>query len=87
MNLKADQHQKKPEDALIRMLNQIADNLAPGKSPDVAAQAVADHVNRFWARSMKQAIVALSKSDHRLNSLARQTIPLLTLPERKDGEL
>ena len=43
---------------LIKMINQIASNIAIGEDEEVAAAKVADHVKRFWAKSMKQQITA-----------------------------
>lgn len=40
-------------DHLIKMLNQVADNLTQGDPPEFAAERVADHVRRFWAPAMK----------------------------------
>ncbi len=51
-----DQHRAHPCDALVKMANEIASNIAPGLSHDEAVTAVADHLNRFWARSMKTQI-------------------------------
>jgi formate dehydrogenase subunit delta len=41
---------------LIKMINQIADNVAMGESVEQAAAKVADHLRRFWAPSMRQQI-------------------------------
>ncbi|WP_101759375.1 formate dehydrogenase subunit delta [Oceanicoccus sp. KOV_DT_Chl] len=43
-------------DHLIKMANQIADNIAIGEEQSVAAGKVADHIQRFWARPMKQQL-------------------------------
>jgi len=53
-------------DHLIKMINQIADNIATGQNThdDAAtAQQVADHIKRFWARSMKQQIITYAADD------------------------
>ncbi len=50
-------------DHLIKMINQIADNIAIGESDEVAIPRVADHVQRFWARPMKEAITHYAESD------------------------
>ncbi|MBK1851427.1 formate dehydrogenase subunit delta [Marinobacter sp. 1-4A] len=58
---------------LIKMLDQIiANNLHYGdKVTDVAAE----HLHRFWARSMKQQIVAhADQSPEELSELARTTV-------------
>ena len=41
----------------IRMLNQIAANQRHFANDDQAAEAVAAHLKKFWARSMKQQMV------------------------------
>ena len=41
---------------LIKMLNQIADNVAMGESAELAAAQVADHLCRFWAPSMRKQV-------------------------------
>ena len=43
--------------ALIRMVNQIARNVAH-ESPDVAASQIATHLNSFWAPSMRSQLLA-----------------------------
>lgn len=44
-------------EALVRMANQIADNYA-SLVPDEAAAAVARHIRRFWAPSMRAELLA-----------------------------
>lgn len=50
------------------MINQIASNLSVGEQGSVTetdaviAQKVADHLTRFWARSMKLQIIAAAKT-------------------------
>jgi formate dehydrogenase subunit delta len=43
-------------DSLIKMINQIADNAPKQETPEDAAQAVAGHLQKFWAKPMKEAI-------------------------------
>ncbi len=45
-------------DHLIKMINQITSNIAIGESDEVTSEKVADHIRRFWAKSMKQQIIA-----------------------------
>ncbi|ARN75970.1 formate dehydrogenase subunit delta [Oceanicoccus sagamiensis] len=45
-------------DHLIKMINQIASNIAIGENDTVASEKVADHIRRFWAKSMKQQIIS-----------------------------
>lgn len=57
-----------PPNQLIKMINQIASNLSVGEQGSVTetdaviAQKVADHLTRFWARSMKLQIIAAAKT-------------------------
>ena len=44
-------------DKLVRMANQIAMNLEFGSNNAKAADSVADHLTRFWAPSMRAAII------------------------------
>lgn len=69
---------EQPWDALIKMANQIACNIAPGKNQEQAARAMADHLVRFWARSMKvQIIDCLEMKNNRLDPIAVDAIKLL----------
>ena len=65
-------------DHLVKMVNQIADNISIGEDDATIALKVADHLNRFWARSMKEQIVAYAKNDGRsLNAAAKLAIARL----------
>ena len=65
-------------DHLIKMINQIADNIAIGEDEEIAASKVSDHLNRFWARSMSTMIVAyangeiVAQESNRLNPVAQR---------------
>lgn len=63
---------------LIKMLDQIiANNLHQGDDEKVADVA-ADHLQKFWARSMKQQVIAYAnQSPAELSALARSTIAKL----------
>ncbi|OEY66030.1 formate dehydrogenase subunit delta [Marinobacter sp. X15-166B] len=63
---------------LIKMLEQIiANNLHHGDDDRVAAVA-ADHLHKFWARSMKQQILAcVQEHPERLSAVARLTLAKL----------
>lgn len=50
-------------DNLISMLNQIADNNNYKKTDEETAMIVANHVKKFWARSMKANIIKYADSD------------------------
>ncbi len=64
---------------LIDMANQIAANLAHGPGDEsAAAERVADHLRRFWARSMKQQLAAYARDDgSELAPLARAAVERL----------
>jgi formate dehydrogenase subunit delta len=63
---------------LIKMLEQIiANNLHQGDDDQIAAVA-ADHLYKFWARSMKQQILAFAETNpDGLSDLARLTVTRL----------
>lgn len=49
----------KHSEQLVKMINQIAANTPEqGGGPDAAAEAVAAHVRRFWAKPMRADIRA-----------------------------
>jgi formate dehydrogenase subunit delta len=50
---------------LVKMINQISANIATIASAenDELALQVADHLQRFWARSMKQKIISYADND------------------------
>ena len=65
-------------DHLIKMINQIADNIAIGDSEAVTGPKVADHINRFWARPMKEKIIDYAASDGKqLNDVAKIAVSQL----------
>lgn len=71
-------------DSLIRMINQIAANNGAYQSDD-AAQRVANHVKRFWARSMKQLIIAHNRSGgDGLSPVARLAVEKLEAPSEAE---
>lgn len=63
----------------IRMLNQIAANQQHFDNDEQAAAAVANHLKKFWARSMKQQIIAFAEEDEgqELSAIARRAVVLL----------
>lgn len=62
-------------DHLIKMINQIAMNIAIGESDAPTAQKVADHLNRFWARPMKQQIIAYAANNgEKLSEVAKAAV-------------
>lgn len=42
---------------LVKMVNQISDNLDHNDSMEVVSERVADHLSRFWASSMREKII------------------------------
>lgn len=50
-------------DSLIRMINQIAANNAHHDTDEQAAEAVAGHLNKFWALSMRKDLVQYAQND------------------------
>jgi formate dehydrogenase subunit delta len=65
-------------DHLIKMINQIADNIAIGDDDAITAPQVTNHINKFWARTMKKKIIAYADSDgDQLNSVAKIAVSQL----------
>jgi formate dehydrogenase subunit delta len=65
-------------DHLIKMVNQIGDNIAIGEDETSTAPKVVEHLNRFWARPMKDKIIDYASTDgKRLNSVAKLAISKL----------
>lgn len=63
-------------DSLIHMANQIAANNT--HFGEAAAEYVATHIKKFWARSMKNQIIAYLQQDgSQLSPLAQQAIERL----------
>lgn len=50
-------------DSLIKMINQIAANNAHHDTEELAAEAVAGHINKFWALSMRKDLASYARSD------------------------
>lgn len=65
-------------DHLIKMVNQIADNIAIGEDEASTAPKVVDHLNRFWARPMKDKIIDYAAADgKKLNKVAKLAVQKL----------
>jgi hypothetical protein len=74
----SEPHNAQPEDALIKMANETACNIAPGRSQNEAASMMTDHIVRFWAISMKlQIIDCLEAGSKQLEPTATQAIQSL----------
>ncbi|MCX2525508.1 formate dehydrogenase subunit delta [Larsenimonas rhizosphaerae] len=50
-------------DTLVRMVNQISINNRHHGEDALAAEAVAMHLKKFWARRMKQQIIDYAEND------------------------
>lgn len=67
-------------DTLIHMANQIANNLQSAGDP---ATGVKNHLEKFWARSMKERIIScLDDSDGDFTPIARQAVEQLAEQRR-----
>ena len=61
--------------SLIKMANQIADNVPVDLNEIERIDATANHVQRFWARSMKRQIVDYVRRDgSELSQIAQSAI-------------
>jgi len=66
---------------LIKMVNQIADNIAIGDNEAVTAPKVANHLRSFWAKAMKDKIIDYATCDGELlNAVAKTAIIQLSAP-------
>lgn len=70
---------------LVHMVNQIAANLSGGRETAEAVNGICTHLEKFWARAMKERIVAcLDEPDCDLGPLARQAV--IRLAERRANQ-
>ncbi len=66
-----------PADKLVRMVNQIARNLAV-RGEDHAVVAAADHIRKFWDPRMRATICAhLAKHDDDFLPIARRAVAIV----------
>lgn len=64
--------------SLIKMVNQIAANNSYIGDQDAEAEMVANHLRKFWARSMKQQIKSyLESNGSELSAVAKQAVSLI----------
>ncbi len=64
--------------SLIKMVNQISINNLYHGNDEAAAEQVATHLKKFWARRMKQQIIAYAQADgSELNSVSRLAVARL----------
>lgn len=67
--------------SLIKMVNQIAENNMYVGDEAEAAQIVATHLRKFWARSMKQQIIEYHQQDgSKFLPVADQAVELIIGP-------
>jgi formate dehydrogenase subunit delta len=67
---------------LIKMINQISINNLHHGDEDKAADIVATHIRKFWARSMKQQIIDYAESDGiELSAVSRLAVKRLAEPQ------
>ena len=58
---------------IIKMSNQISDNIGLHLTPDKAVDKVVNHIQLFWAKSMKEDLITYFQSDGRLlNEISKQ---------------
>lgn len=73
---------------LIKMVNQISANNLHHGDEEQAAEVVATHLRKFWARSMKQQIIDYAESDGReLSTLSRLAVKRLADARSGAGQL
>lgn len=66
-------------DSLIKMINQISANVDQAGGENVVAERVAIHLRKFWARTMRQDIVAyVLAGGEGLDPVARLAVIRLT---------
>jgi len=65
---------------LIKMVNQIADNIAIGDNEAVVAPKVTNHLRSFWAKPMKDKIINYATCDgEQLNAVAKIAVLQLSV--------
>ncbi|WP_299199774.1 formate dehydrogenase subunit delta [uncultured Amphritea sp.] len=65
--------------SLIRMANQIAANNTHIGDETAEAEMIANHLTKFWARSMKQQIAEyLNQGGDELSPIARKAIGIMS---------
>ncbi|MEC7766387.1 MAG: formate dehydrogenase subunit delta [Pseudomonadota bacterium] len=63
---------------LIKMINQISENLARGENTELDAARIVDHLKRFWAPLMREKIASYAPTDKdKLSIASRNAIALL----------
>ena len=61
------------------MANQIAINLAYGRTEDQCVIDIASHIQRFWAPSMRQQLIsATTQEEHQIHKLVLLAVTKLS---------
>ncbi|WP_456268381.1 formate dehydrogenase subunit delta [Kushneria sp. AK178] len=64
-----------PNAPLIKMVNQISANNRHHDSDEAAAEQIAGHLKKFWARDMKRQIIDYAETDgSELDPVARLAV-------------
>ena len=64
---------------LLEMANQIALNLAHGKEQEQCIDEIANHIQRFWAPSMRVQLISLvAQNNPQLNQLVSKAVSQLS---------
>ena len=59
-----------PSSNIVSMANQIAINLAYGKTDNQCVIDITSHIQRFWAPSMRQQLIsAVEQGEHEIHEL------------------
>ncbi len=70
-------------DSIIKMSNQIADNIGLHLTTEQAADKVFNHIQLFWAKSMKNNLIAYYQEDGtRLGSTTKLAVEKLIAATR-----
>jgi formate dehydrogenase subunit delta len=76
-------------ESLIRMVNQIGANNSHHENDELAAEAVANHLKKFWARSMKRQLADYAERDgEQLSPISKKAVEKLrdiTAPSSPPG--
>lgn len=71
-------------DKLIRMATQMADFFR--NQPEDPAEAVADHINHYWAYPMRQSLIDQIKAGAAADPIVRDCVTHIKLPAGYDAK-
>ncbi|TWX63540.1 formate dehydrogenase subunit delta [Colwellia demingiae] len=72
---------------IIKMSNQIADNIGLHLDSDQAVDKVVNHIQLFWAKSMKHDLITYYQNDgNLLNEISQQATIRLVEIERENAK-